>query len=107
MHVTTFAHLHEELDEIFLIPLPYTIVDPGTVMVHPSDAVFADPTVMRSGRSVHLTPTHNTTGITQGDLLGRLLGADGPVLLGRHAAPITVTVGEVYPVTGQRNNTRI
>ena len=38
-------------------------------------------------------------------LLGDLLGADGPVLLGSHAATITVTVREVNTVNGQGNNT--
>ena len=27
---------HKELDEVFLVPLPHTVVDPRAVVVHPS-----------------------------------------------------------------------
>ena len=73
-------------------------------MIHPSDTVFAYSTVMCSGRPVHLTSKHRGDIVIHGHFQGGLLGADGPVLLGRHAAPVTVTVREVNPVTGQRNN---
>ena len=52
-------------------------------MVHPPDAVLTYPAVMGPGRPVHLA-----------------LGADRPVLLRGNAAPLTVTVREVYPVAG-------
>ena len=47
---------HEKLNEIFLVLLSDTVIDPGAVMVHPPYAVFAYPAVMGPGRPVHLTP---------------------------------------------------
>ena len=60
------------------------------MVVHPPDAVFTDPAVVGPGRPVHLA-----------------LGADRPVFLRGDTAALAVTVREVYPVTGQRNNARI
>ena len=59
-------------------------------MVHPPDAVLADPAVVGPGGPVHLT-----------------LRTDGPVLLGCDAAPLAVAVREVDTVGGQGNNSRI
>ena len=47
--------LHQELNEVFLVSLSHTVVDPGAVMIHSPDAVFAYSTMVSSGGSVHLT----------------------------------------------------
>ena len=94
---------HQKLNEIFLVFLPDTIIDPGTVVIHPPYAVFADPAVMGPGWPVHLTPDKQILEREHGGSQGSL-GTDGPVLLGSDAASLTVAVGEVYPVAGQGNN---
>ncbi len=48
-----------DLKKILLVPLADTVVDPGTVVVHPQDAAAANATVVSSRRSIHLTPDDN------------------------------------------------
>ena len=74
---------HKKLQEILLVSLSDTVINPRTVVVHPPDAVLADPAVVGPGGAVHLA-----------------LSTDGPVLLGCNTAPLAVAVGEVYTVGG-------
>jgi len=84
------SNVYEELDEVLLVLLADTVVDPGTVMVHPLDAVLADAAVVCPRGPVHLTPCANC-----------------PVLLGCYTAPFTVAVREVNPMFGERHNPRV
>mgnify|MGYP001070825621 CR=1 FL=1 len=39
-------HINQEEQEVLLIVVAYTVVDPGTVMVHSSDTTLADGTMV-------------------------------------------------------------
>ena len=47
------SDIEEEQEEIFLIPFPDAVVDPGAVMVHPPDAALARPAMVSPRRTVH------------------------------------------------------
>jgi len=63
-------NVDEKLNKILLIPLPDAIVDPRAMMIHPTNAAFADATVMSAWRTIRFTfraqrPSIGTLGINQ------------------------------------------